>query len=242
MSVPRWASLLPLLLLAAQSAVASELEIRQITSSPEAMPLRIINNCAETIWPALLTQAGKGVAAGFGLKSGGFEETDIAEDGQRRLWGRTNCSFNSNGSGAASGFPWARETGDYDSALSCVGTVCYMTLQWEYLLTIIQSNTPVTLFETTLLTGGAEDKQSLYNICLMDGYDLPTILTHIPNNSNPLSIPPRGRSEPAQARELAGDVTVLQRGAARNGGDGARRERMGSLGALVVMVAWVCLF
>lgn len=116
---------------------------------------------------------------------------------------------------------------------------------WEYLLTIIQSNTPVTLFETTPLTGGAEDKQSLYNICLMDGYDLPTLLAYIPNNPSPLSIPPRGRSELAQARELAGDardVAVLQQGAARNGGDGARRERMGSLGALVVMVAWVCLF
>jgi len=48
------------------------------------------------------------------------------------------------------------------------------------------------------------------------------------------------------SRELRGgaqNVTLLQQGAARNGGgNGPNRERMGSLGALVVMLAWMCLF
>ena len=126
MSVRCWASLVPLLLLVAQFAVASELEIRHNTSALESTPMRIRNNCAETIWPALLTQAGKALMGDFGLKSGSFKETIISEDGQRRVWGRINCSFNSNGTGSTNGPPWARETGDCNGTLGCIGTVCYI--------------------------------------------------------------------------------------------------------------------
>lgn len=295
MSLPAWASLIPLFLLLVQFAVASELQ--------RSTPIRIGHSYGDTIWPALLTQAGKARRGGSGLRSGSFEDMNVSEDGQTRACERTSCSSNPNGTGAANGSPWAREIGDWNGSLSYIGTVCHRRSSlWKYLLIITQGNMPVTLFEMTP-TAGTEDEQSSYNISLVGQYDLPSGLIYIPSESNPnpanrahltaaghitssrgnalipiphnlrtttpgtshccpwdleLSPPPesaldisprlsvRARTSPdrhcctgAVSQELLGGG---QKAARNGGGEGPNRERMGSLGALVVLLAWLCLF
>ena len=86
-------------------------------------PLIITNNCPETIYPGILSQSGIGPGTGgFELSAGTGKTFSVSENWQGRVWGRTNCSFNSYGTGSASGRGPACSTGDC-GALSCVGTV-----------------------------------------------------------------------------------------------------------------------
>lgn len=93
------------------------------------MPLVIVNDCAETLWPGIGTQAGTGAGTGgFQLKSGESKELTVSADWQGRVWGRTNCSFNELGTGASNlngnnGAGRACTTGDCGGVLSCVLTV-----------------------------------------------------------------------------------------------------------------------
>ena len=88
-------------------------------------PLRITNNCAETIYPAFLTQAGKGPPiGGFRLESGKNRSFSVSADWQGRVWGRSNCSFNSAGTGPANrgglnGGGMACVTGDCNGLVDC---------------------------------------------------------------------------------------------------------------------------
>ena len=83
------------------------------------------NNCGETIWPGIGTQAGKGpTSSGFALASGSVRSLMVSEDWQGRIWGRTNCSFNEDGTRSSSGGAKACETGDCGGVLNCVNTVC----------------------------------------------------------------------------------------------------------------------
>lgn len=99
------------------------LEGRQEATS---VPLVISNLCRETIFPGLLTQSGTGPGTGgFSLSSGSTKQFTVSEDWQGRVWGRTNCSFNSDGTAPASGIPGvACSSGDCGGIVNCRGAVC----------------------------------------------------------------------------------------------------------------------
>lgn len=96
--------------------------------------LKITNNCPDTIWPALASQAGTGPGTGgFQLTPGTSQSLLVSSDWQGRVWGRTNCSFNADGSGASNlngnnGAGQACQTGDCNGVLSCVVTVCFPSI------------------------------------------------------------------------------------------------------------------
>lgn len=83
-------------------------------------PLLVTNHCPDTIWPGISTQSGKGPSQnGFELKPGETKNQTCSEDWQGRVWGRTNCTFNSDGTGPASGGGKACMSGDCNGALNC---------------------------------------------------------------------------------------------------------------------------
>lgn len=94
----------------------------------ETRPLSITNWCPETIFPGIATQAGRPPRVqGFELKSGSHRNLTVGADWQGRVWGRTNCSFNSEGTGPASGnFGPACTTGDCYGVVDCKVTVSYI--------------------------------------------------------------------------------------------------------------------
>src|SRR5271156_358149 len=52
------------------------------------IPIKVTNNCAETIWPALASQAGTGPdTGGFQLKPGTSQSLLVGSDWQGRIWG-----------------------------------------------------------------------------------------------------------------------------------------------------------
>jgi len=90
----------------------------------DSVPLIVTNNCPETIWPGIGTQAGTGPKLqGFELAAGASINQTVSGDWQGRLWGRTNCSFNAAGTGASNlngnnGAGAACSTGDCGGVLS----------------------------------------------------------------------------------------------------------------------------
>jgi beta-mannosidase len=89
-------------------------------------PLLVTNNCPDDIWPGISTQSGTGPkTTGFKLSPGETKNQTVSEDWQGRVWGRTNCTFNSDGTGPASGSGRACYSGDCNGALNCqVGVSC----------------------------------------------------------------------------------------------------------------------
>lgn len=89
-------------------------------------PLVVSNQCKETIYPGIGTQAGTAPATqGFQLTAGQSRSLTVSADWQGRVWGRTNCSFNAAGTApASSGTGVACGTGDCGGTVSCRGTVC----------------------------------------------------------------------------------------------------------------------
>jgi hypothetical protein len=83
-------------------------------------PLLVTNRCPEPIWPGIGTQSGKGPKEnGFKLEPGEMRNQTVSEDWQGRVWGRTNCTFNSDGTGPADGSGKACQSGDCNGALNC---------------------------------------------------------------------------------------------------------------------------
>ncbi|TVY50251.1 Pathogenesis-related protein 5 [Lachnellula cervina] len=145
-----------------------------------AIPLVISNNCAESVWPAIGTQAGTGAGiGGFALAPGQSKRLTVSGDWQGRVWGRTNCSFNVAGNGASNlngfdGSGAACGTGDCAGVLNCALT----------------GRTPLTLAEFDL-AGGVDGTQTFYDISLVDGYNLPLQVIYIPGDNAKLKeIPP----------------------------------------------------
>ena len=63
------------------------------SSSDRTIPLLVANWCPDTIWPAVLSQAGNGPQnTGFQLKSGANQSLYVSSNWQGRVWGRTNCT------------------------------------------------------------------------------------------------------------------------------------------------------
>lgn len=83
-------------------------------------PLLVTNNCPNDIWPGISTQSGNGPkTTGFKLSPGETKNQTVSEDWQGRVWGRTNCTFNSDGTGPASGGGKACYSGDCNGILNC---------------------------------------------------------------------------------------------------------------------------
>ncbi|TQS32660.1 hypothetical protein Golomagni_07019 [Golovinomyces magnicellulatus] len=129
------------------------------------VPLVITNRCDSTIWPGLATQAGTGPGTGgFGLEPGKSKRMRVAWNWQGRIWGRTNCTVN--------GESCACQTGD-----------CFAKLDCEF-----SGAVPATLVEFNLASGVGM-KQTFYDISLVDGYNLPIGIKHIPS-ANTSFVPP----------------------------------------------------
>lgn len=93
---------------------------KQLRRKLDITPLLVTNNCPETIWPGISTQSGSGPSEnGFQLEPGETKNQTVSEDWQGRVWGRTNCTFNSDGSGPASGSGRACYSGDCYGRLNC---------------------------------------------------------------------------------------------------------------------------
>lgn len=137
-------------------------------------PLVVSNNCFETIYPAILTQSGTGpFKSGFRLEPGQSNSQSVSADWRGRVWGRTNCSFNDDGT-----MPTSRQgrqvcsSGDCGNFIECQGA----------------GNPPATLAEFTL---SSIANQAFYDISLVDGYNLPIgIVFRADNQPHLEDIPP----------------------------------------------------
>ena len=125
-----------------------------------SLPLTVENQCKEVIYPGIVTQAGTGPSVGgFRLEAGESRDLTVSADWQGRVWGRTNCSFNSAGTGASNygglnGGGRACGSGDCGGVVNCRAT----------------GETPVSLAEFTL---SSPMGQTFYDISLVDGYNMP---------------------------------------------------------------------
>ncbi|KAI5464082.1 thaumatin family-domain-containing protein [Mariannaea sp. PMI_226] len=129
------------------------------------IPLIVTNKCDTTIWPGIATQHGEGPeVGGFELRTGKSRRLWVSPDWQGRVWGRTNCTVK--------GTSCACKTGD-----------CFGKLNCEF-----SGATPATLAEFNL-AGGIDNRQTFYDISLVDGYNLPIGLRRIASR-NTTFIPP----------------------------------------------------
>lgn len=142
------------------------------------VPLRITNNCEHDIYPAIQTQAGTGPpSTGFRLTPSNSNPQSVSADWQGRVWARTNCSFNTQGTAPANNAPGqACSTGDCGGTIACRGS----------------GHPPASLAEFTLESGSS---QTYYDISLVDGYNLPMGIisllgTTSTTNGNITDIPP----------------------------------------------------
>lgn len=93
---------------------------KQLRRKLDITPLLVTNNCPDDIWPGISTQSGNGPGTtGFKLSPGETKNQTVSEDWQGRVWGRTNCTFNDDGSGPASGSGKACYSGDCNGILNC---------------------------------------------------------------------------------------------------------------------------
>lgn len=142
------------------------------------VPIVVSNQCGETIWPGVGTQHGRGPGTGgFELQAGKSREFNVSWDWQGRIWGRTNCTFNSDGSGPGPGGSIA------GPGTACTTGDCFGRLNCEF-----TGGVPATLAEFTLW-GGSSGKQTFYDISLVDGYNLPMAIVYLPA-PNMTYIPP----------------------------------------------------
>lgn len=145
-----------------------QVEKRQSSNS---IPLVVTNNCADTVYPGVLTQNGGGPSSsGFRLDPGQNRSLTVSQNWQGRVWGRTNCTFDSSGKGSSNGRTCS--TGDCGPVVACTGT----------------GENPATLAEFNML--GANDL-AYYDLSLVDGYNLPMAIVLLPNSQgNVANIPP----------------------------------------------------
>ncbi|KAK3383533.1 thaumatin family protein [Lasiosphaeria ovina] len=173
--------LIPLSLLPRQAAGVSPTNTTTTTAAGAVgrpIPLVVTNNCHETLWPGIGTQNGIGPGTGgFALEGGTSMQMYVSPDWQGRVWGRTNCSFNNDGSGPSN------LNGVNGNGAACSTGDCFGRLDCEF-----TGQVPTTLAEFNLI-GGMDGKQTFYDISLVDGYNLPLAIVYIPAK-NTTWIPP----------------------------------------------------
>lgn len=178
-------TLLPLLLLHAGVGNAFNFNFTNVTLNEKdeqpvqnTIPLIIRNACPETIWPGIGTQNGKGPGTGgFELKPRTRMHMAVSPDWQGRVWGRTNCSFNDEGTGPSN------LNGVNGNGAACLTGDCFGRLDCQF-----TGQVPTTLAEFNLI-GGYGGKQTFYDISLVDGYNLPLAIVYHPAD-NTTFIPP----------------------------------------------------
>lgn len=121
--------------------------------SEGARMFTIINDCKETIWPAV-TPGDQFEGGGFVLKPGQSMVFTAPVGWSGRIWGRTGCSFNQEGNGTC-------QTASCGSTLKCGAS----------------GKPPATLAEFTLAS------LDFYDVSLVDGYNLPVVVTPVNGNS-----------------------------------------------------------
>ncbi|CAH8313890.1 unnamed protein product [Eruca vesicaria subsp. sativa] len=113
----------------------------------------LTNNCPFTIWPGTL--AGSGTpplpTTGFKLDVGQSVSIPSVVGWSGRIWARTGCNFDANGTGKCT-------TGDCGGKLECSGS---------------GAAPPTSLFEITL--GRSSGDKDFYDVSLVDGYNLPIV-------------------------------------------------------------------
>ncbi|KAJ3687867.1 hypothetical protein LUZ61_017031 [Rhynchospora tenuis] len=124
------------------------------TQSEGSRVFTIINECKQTIWPAI-TPGEQFEGGGFALKSGQSRVFTAPVGWSGRIWGRTGCNFDQDGNGTC-------ETGSCGSALKCGAS----------------GEPPATLAEFTLAS------RDFYDVSLVDGYNLPMVVTPVNGNNN----------------------------------------------------------
>ena len=106
-----------------------------------------MNQCKETIWPAVITKGGNFHGEDFTLESGQTASYNASEGWSGRIWGRTGCNFDKNGTGTC-------QTGSCDTTINCTSP----------------GSLPVSIAEFTL---GDID---FYDVSLVDGFNLPIVI------------------------------------------------------------------
>ncbi|KAA8546368.1 hypothetical protein F0562_002893 [Nyssa sinensis] len=127
--------------------------------SESARIFTLVNDCKETIWPAITPGQNFG-GGGFELKSGQSIVLTAPPGWSGRIWGRTGCKFDKNGNGSC-------ETGRCGTSLKCTAS----------------GETPSSLAEFTL----AEfvlSKLDFYDVSLVDGFNLPLVVTPLNGKGN----------------------------------------------------------
>ncbi|MFS7893865.1 putative Thaumatin family [Helianthus anomalus] len=114
----------------------------------------IINDCDETIWPAITPGDSFG-GGGYALRAKESKVHTAPVGWSGRIWGRTKCNFDSNGNGTCL-------TGRCGSSLQCSAS----------------GATPSTLAEFTLTT------QDWYDVSLVDGFNLPVSVKPVNGKGN----------------------------------------------------------
>lgn len=142
--------MMPLSVLILQIAMAAG----QNTST-EAKSFTLVNNCNETIWPAILTRGNNSNGYGFALQQGQTAFYNATAGWSGRMWARTGCSFDKNGTGTC-------QTGSCGTSMNCT----------------VPSNPPNTIAEFTL---GDVD---FYDVSLVDGFNLPVVISPIDGKGN----------------------------------------------------------
>lgn len=126
-----------LIVFAAQTAGIHHMKrdpIAWVRQRDDSVPLVVSNQCPETIYPGILTQSGSDPGTGgFKLSTGETKNLTVGSDWQGRVWGRTNCSFNSDGSGPSNtggnnGGGSACGSGDCGGVVNCKLAVCPLPL------------------------------------------------------------------------------------------------------------------
>lgn len=162
--------------------------IAWVAPRANTVPLVISNQCKETIYPGIATQSGTSPGTrGFGLSPGSSRNLTVGHDWQGRVWGRTNCSFNFDGTGPSN------TGGNNGGGSACSTGDCFGVVECQ-----VAGAPPATLAEFTLATSSG---QTFYDISLVDGYNIPIgivslypesgnkSLTEIPPNlTNPICI------------------------------------------------------
>jgi hypothetical protein len=118
-------------------------------SAQSSATLTFVNNSGQTIWPAILGNAGQETPNGGGWELDNGQSTTITVPGtwQGRVWARTYCTFDESGQGC--------ETGDCGGVLACNGA----------------GGAPNASLAEFALGGGASS--DFYDVSLVDAFNIP---------------------------------------------------------------------
>ncbi|KZV91210.1 thaumatin-like protein [Exidia glandulosa HHB12029] len=138
-----------------------------------ARTITILNQCDQSIWPAIFTMAGSAPSTSTGWEAAsGTSLTFAAEnDWAGRIWARTKCDFTDKTKSGAE----QCETGGCSDGLLCASFI---------------SGAPASVVELTLTAVGSKTTTpDFYDVSLVDGFNLPV---RVELTDGPASCPAAG--------------------------------------------------